>query len=85
MTPENHIEGYDAPARPPGGLQISAWGITHPIPVSLLFIIAVLAGLVCYFQLPIKNFPNIEFPLVALDVTRSGAAPSPPDCARTLS
>jgi len=76
MTPENHIEGYDAPARPPGGLQISAWGITHPIPVSLLFIIAVLAGLVCYFQLPIKNFPNIEFPLVAVDVTRSGAAPS---------
>src|SRR5580704_12264574 len=77
MKQDNSPPEYESSApRPPGGLQISAWGITHPIPVTLLFIVAVLAGLICYFQLPIKNFPNIEFPLVAVDVTRNGAAPT---------
>jgi HAE1 family hydrophobic/amphiphilic exporter-1 len=55
--------------------RISAWGIRNPIPVAVLFIGAVLAGVVCYLGLPIKNYPNIEFPIVQVTVTRSGAAP----------
>jgi HAE1 family hydrophobic/amphiphilic exporter-1 len=35
----------------------------------------VLAGIVSYFTLPVKNYPNIEFPLVIVSVTQSGAAP----------
>jgi HAE1 family hydrophobic/amphiphilic exporter-1 len=66
---------HQTPPRPPGGLRISAWGISNPIPVALLFLIAVIAGVICYLQLPVKNFPNIEFPVVAVEVTRSGAAP----------
>ena len=42
----------------------------------VLFIAAILAGLISYSSLPIKNFPNISFPLVAVDVTRSGSAPA---------
>ena len=42
----------------------------------MLFIGAVLAGLVAYAGLPIKNYPNIEFPAVTVTVTRSGAAPA---------
>jgi HAE1 family hydrophobic/amphiphilic exporter-1 len=57
-------------------LGFSAWGIRNPIPVAVLFIALVLAGLVSYSALPIKNFPNIEFPAVLVTVTRNGAAPA---------
>jgi HAE1 family hydrophobic/amphiphilic exporter-1 len=57
-------------------LRISAWAIRNPIPVTLLFIAGVIAGLFSYMALPIKQYPNIEFPAVLVQVTRSGAAPA---------
>ena len=57
-------------------LRISAWAIRNPIPIAVLFIALVIAGLFSYTQLPIKNFPNVEFPAVSVSVTRSGAAPA---------
>ncbi|HEY1426033.1 MAG TPA: efflux RND transporter permease subunit [Caulobacteraceae bacterium] len=65
----------------PGGLgaasqlRISAWAIRNPTPVAVLFIALVLAGIVSYFTLPVKNYPNIQLPLVIVSVTQSGAAP----------
>lgn len=69
-------DSIDAPT--PGGrqLRISAWAIKNPIPVAVLFLAAVIAGLFSYMALPIKQYPNIEFPAVMIQVTRSGAAPS---------
>jgi HAE1 family hydrophobic/amphiphilic exporter-1 len=57
-------------------LRLSTWGIKNPIPVSLVFIAAVLAGTVAYNALPIKRFPNITFPAVGILVTENGAAPA---------
>ena len=57
-------------------LRLSAWAIRNPIPVAVLFVAAVLAGAVAFFALPIKNYPNIDFPIVKVTITRSGAAPS---------
>jgi HAE1 family hydrophobic/amphiphilic exporter-1 len=57
-------------------IRISAWSIRNPIPVALLFIALTLAGLVAYAGMPIKQFPNVQFPLVSVTVTQSGAAPS---------
>ena len=57
-------------------LRISAWAIRNPTPVIVLFIALVIAGVLSYMSLPIKNFPNVEFPVVIVDVTQSGAAPS---------
>jgi HAE1 family hydrophobic/amphiphilic exporter-1 len=73
MTHPDHPEFEN---RPRGGFRVSEWAIRHPIPVAVLFIAAVLAGLVAYGGLPIKNYPNIEFPAVLIQVTRSGAAPA---------
>ena len=56
-------------------LRISAWGIRNPIPIALLFVALTLAGLLSYASLPIKQYPNISFPLVIVSVTQSGAAP----------
>ena len=57
-------------------LRISAWGIKNPIPVAILFIGLTIAGLLAYASLPIKQFPNISFPVAAVTVTENGAAPS---------
>jgi hypothetical protein len=58
-----------------GELMISAWAIKNPIPVAVLFIALMIAGIGCYLTLPIKQFPNVEFPAVTVTVTQSGAAP----------
>ncbi|MDB5481842.1 MAG: efflux transporter permease subunit [Caulobacteraceae bacterium] len=57
-------------------LRISAWAIRNPIPVTVVFVAAVVAGSLTFFGLPIKNYPNIDFPIVKISITRSGAAPS---------
>ena len=57
-------------------LRISAWGIRNPIPVAILFAALTIAGLLSYDHLPIKQYPNIAFPVAVVTVTQSGAAPS---------
>jgi Cation/multidrug efflux pump len=57
-------------------MKISAWAIRNPTPVVLLFILTTIAGLVAYTKMPIKQFPNVEFPIVMVSVTQNGAAPS---------
>ena len=54
----------------------SAWAIRKPTPVVLLIIALTIAGVVAYLKLPIKQFPNVEFPIVVVSVSQSGAAPS---------
>ena len=57
-------------------LRVSAWAIRNPTPVSLLFIALMLVGAFAYMNLPVKQFPNIEFPAVAVTIAQSGAAPA---------
>jgi HAE1 family hydrophobic/amphiphilic exporter-1 len=57
-------------------IKLSTWGIKNPIPVVLLFSAAVLAGMLTYGMLPIKQFPNITFPGVAVTISENGAAPA---------
>lgn len=58
------------------GLKISAWAIRNPVPVAVLFLGLILAGMIAYAGLPVKNFPNLTFPLVTVTVTQNGAAPA---------
>ncbi len=57
-------------------VRISAWAIRNPIPVTLLFLALILAGIVSYTTLPVRQFPDIEFPGVSVTVAQSGAAPA---------
>jgi HAE1 family hydrophobic/amphiphilic exporter-1 len=57
-----------------GGFRISAWAIKNPIAVAVLFLALLVAGAIAYTQLPIKQFPNLEFPIVSVTVTQSGAS-----------
>ncbi|HEX3366457.1 efflux RND transporter permease subunit [Phenylobacterium sp.] len=54
---------------------ISAWAIRNPVPVAVLFLGLIMAGLISYIGLPIKQYPNIELPVIAVTVTQNGADP----------
>jgi HAE1 family hydrophobic/amphiphilic exporter-1 len=56
-------------------IRISAWAIRNPIPVTVLFVLLTIAGLISYASLPIKQFPNVSFPAVVVTVTQNGASP----------
>ncbi len=55
---------------------ISAWSITNPIIPIILFIGLTLAGIVSFIQMEIQNDPDIEFPVVIVQINQPGAAPS---------
>lgn len=57
-------------------MRISAWAIRNPIPVSILFILLLLAGVGGFLTLPVKLVPDVSFPSVEVSVTLPGAAPS---------
>jgi HAE1 family hydrophobic/amphiphilic exporter-1 len=56
--------------------RISAWSITNPVPVTVLFLVLTVIGCFCFFTLGIDENPNIDMPIVSVTVTESGAAPS---------
>lgn len=57
-------------------LPISSWAIRNPIPVVVAFTLMIVAGAYSYSRLPIKQFPNISFPMVVATVIQEGAAPT---------
>ena len=57
-------------------LRVSAWAITNPIPVTVIFAALTLAGVISYLLLPVKQFPNVSFPAVTVTVTQNGASPA---------
>ena len=65
----------------PGGksgareLRISAWAIENPTPWVMAFIALTVGLFSAMALLPVKNYPNVEFPVVVVSVTQSGAAP----------
>ncbi|RTL71182.1 MAG: efflux RND transporter permease subunit [Hyphomicrobiales bacterium] len=57
-------------------MNISAWSIRRPVPSLVLFMVLMTLGYFSFKQLPITRFPNIDVPIVKVQVTQAGAAPS---------
>jgi hydrophobe/amphiphile efflux-1 (HAE1) family protein len=57
-------------------LNVSAWAIRRPVPSLVLFMVLLALGLFSFRGLPVTRFPNIDVPIVQVQVTQSGAAPS---------
>ncbi|MBP0614478.1 efflux RND transporter permease subunit [Jiella mangrovi] len=55
---------------------ISAWAIRHPLPTIVLFLALALSGVWGFMQLRINNMPDIDFPMVKVTVTQTGASPT---------
>ena len=57
-------------------MSIATWSIRNPIPSVLLFIVLTLAGLYGFHHLPVKDFPDLDFPTVEVNLRLPGASPS---------
>ena len=55
---------------------MSTWAIRNPVPPIALFLVLCVIGLVSFFRLPITQFPNIDLPIIQIQVVQSGAAPT---------
>ncbi|MCX7285746.1 MAG: efflux RND transporter permease subunit [Novosphingobium sp.] len=55
---------------------ISAWCIRNPVVPIVLFIGLTLAGLVSFMQMKVQDNPDIEFPVVIVQISQPGAAPT---------
>ena len=55
---------------------ISAWSIRNPVPPLVIFAALLLAGIVSFNRMQVNNNPDISFPMVRVEVTQPGAAPS---------
>ena len=57
-------------------MNFSAWSIRNPVAPLLAFVLLLIVGWNSFNTLPITRFPNIDVPLVAVNVAQSGAAPA---------
>ncbi len=55
---------------------ISAWCIRNPVVPIVLFLGLMLAGMVTFSQMKVQNDPDIELPIVFVEISQPGAAPS---------
>ena len=55
---------------------MSAWAIRHPTLPIVLFMVLTFVGLISFQRLPINLNPDVSFPLVSVQVSQPGAAPS---------
>ena len=56
-------------------LNVSAWSIKNPVPTIVLFLVLIISGLTAFGQLGIDENPNVDVPVVMVEVTQTGAGP----------
>ena len=57
-------------------MNLSLWGIRHPLPAVMLFIALCVAGFYGLHRLPISSLPDIQLPEVRVTINMPGATPS---------
>ncbi len=55
---------------------LSTWSIKNPIAVLVVFLTITIIGLVSFINLGIDNEPNIDVPVVSINITQRGASPT---------
>ncbi|MFN3943420.1 MAG: efflux RND transporter permease subunit [Allosphingosinicella sp.] len=55
---------------------ISAWSIRNPVPSLVLFAFLTLAGIISFMRMDVQQNPDIDFPIVIVQIAQPGAAPS---------
>ncbi len=56
--------------------QISAWAIRNPVPPLVLFAALLLAGIVSFSTMGVNDQPDVSFPVIQIDISQPGAAPT---------
>ncbi|WP_174296433.1 efflux RND transporter permease subunit [Sphingomonas bacterium] len=55
---------------------VSAWSIRNPVPSIVLFFMLSVAGILSFATMEVNKQPDVDFPVVIVDITQPGAAPS---------
>jgi multidrug efflux pump subunit AcrB len=55
---------------------ISAWAIRHPVTPIVLFVVLFFLGIAAFIRLPINLDPDVSFPVVNVNISQPGAAPT---------
>ena len=55
---------------------LSAWSIKKPVPTIVTFLILGIIGIISFLGLGIDDTPNIDIPVVSINVTQRGASPT---------
>ena len=55
---------------------ISAWSIRNPVPSLVLFFMLTVFGMVSFATMQVNNDPDIDFPIVIVQISQPGAAPT---------
>ena len=55
---------------------ISAWSIRNPVVPIVMFAGLLIAGIVSFMRMDIQQMPDVEFPMVIINVSQPGAAPT---------
>ena len=53
-------------------MNLATWSIRRPIPVVVIFVLAILAGSYGFYRLPIQDMPDIALPVVTVTAQLSG-------------
>lgn len=56
-------------------MNISAWAIRNPVPSLVLFMVLMTLGITTFRSMPVKRFPNIDIPVLTVQITQPGASP----------
>ena len=54
-------------------MNLSLWGIRHPLPSVMLFVVLCVAGFYGLHRLPISSLPDIQLPEVRVSISLPGA------------
>ncbi|WP_281277609.1 efflux RND transporter permease subunit [Paracoccus methylarcula] len=57
-------------------MNMSTWSIRHPVPPIAVFLVLLIVGLFSFSRLPVTAMPNIDLPIVSVNIGQPGAAPS---------
>ena len=57
-------------------MNISAWAIRNPVPSLVLFMVLMTLGITTFRNMPVKRFPNVDIPVVTVQITQPGASPA---------
>ncbi|CUH76633.1 efflux RND transporter permease subunit [Tropicibacter naphthalenivorans] len=57
-------------------MNFSALSIKHPVPPIAIFLVLVIVGLVSFGRLPVTEMPNVDIPVINVNITAPGSSPS---------
>jgi len=57
-------------------MNFATWSIYKPVPSLAFFLVMCIAGIYGFTQLPVTELPNVDIPIVSINIAQPGAAPA---------